>query len=231
MRILLVEDDAGLGDAVRDHIAASGHLADWAQRLGEAVAFCEAQRYELILLDLMLPDGTGLEFLRQLRDGARAGRPLARNAAAPVIILTARDRITDRIAGLDAGADDYLVKPFDLAELSARINAVARRYSGNPNPTLHVAGFEIDVSGRTIIGPEGAISLSQREWVILERLLRKPNQIVTKSQLEDLLYSFDAEVESNTIEVYVSRLRKKLGRDMIETHRGLGYRLVSSVRG
>ncbi len=216
MRILLVEDDAGLGEAVRDQITASGHTGDWAQTIADAKACTQTVSYDLILLDLMLPDGTGIAFLRALRAGG---------AQVPVIILTARDRITDRIEGLDAGADDYLVKPFDLAELSARINAVARRYSGNPNPRVQLGALEVDLSGRSVTGPSGEIALSQREWILFESFLRHLGQIVTKSQLEDQLYSFDAEVESNTIEVYISRLRKKLGRDLIETHRGLGYRL------
>ena len=220
MRILLVEDDAGLGEAVRDQIAAEGHLADWVQLLADADACTQTIKYDLILLDLMLPDGKGTDFLRGLR---------GRGAQVPVIILTARDRITDRIAGLNAGADDYLVKPFNLEELSARINAVARRYSGNPNPLIRIGDFEVDLSARSLRGPSGAIDLSQREWVILESFLRHPGQIVSKAQLEEQLYSFDAEVESNTIEVYVSRLRKKLGRDLIETHRGLGYRLQRRV--
>jgi two-component system OmpR family response regulator len=164
----------------------------------------------------MLPDGAGTDFLRALR---------ARGATVPVIILTARDRITERIAGLNAGADDYLVKPFNLEELSARINAVARRYSGNPNPLIHLGDMTVDMGARSLSGPSGAIDLTQREWVIFESFLRRLGQIVSKAQLEEQLYSFDAEVESNTIEVYISRLRKKLGRDLIETHRGLGYRL------
>ncbi|EEW25844.1 response regulator [Rhodobacter ferrooxidans] len=216
MRILLVEDDRGLGSAVRDQIAAEGHTPDWVETLADATACTQTISYDLILLDLMLPDGRGLDFLRGLRK---------RGAATPVIILTARDRITDRIDGLNAGADDYLVKPFDLAELSARIGAVARRYSGNPNPQVHLADLTIDLAARSITSPEGPIDLSQREWIIFEVLLQRPGTIVPKGQIEERLYSFDAEVESNTIEVYVSRLRKKLGRDVIETVRGMGYRL------
>ncbi|MDT8857866.1 response regulator transcription factor [Paracoccaceae bacterium Fryx2] len=216
MRILLVEDDRGLGAAVRDQIAAEGHTPDWVETLADADACTGTIAYDLILLDLMLPDGSGIDFLRRYR---------AQGAATPVIILTARDRITDRIAGLNAGADDYMVKPFDLAELSARIGAVARRYAGNPNPLIELGRLSIDLTSRAITGPDGAINLSQREWVIFEALLKRPNTIVSKSQIEEQLYSFDAEVESNTIEVYVSRLRKKLGHGAIETLRGLGYRL------
>lgn len=216
MRILLVEDDRGLGSAVRDQIAAEGHTPDWVETLADALACTDTVSYDLILLDLMLPDGRGLDFLRRLRSAG---------AATPVIILTARDRITDRIDGLNAGADDYLVKPFDLAELSARIGAVARRYSGNPNPLIQIGDMAVDLAARSIRGTDGPIDLSQREWVIFELLLQRPGTIVPKAQIEERLYSFDAEVESNTIEVYVSRLRKKLGRDTIETVRGMGYRL------
>lgn len=216
MRILLVEDDRGLGAAVRDQIAAEGHTPDWVENLADARACTDTVTYELILLDLMLPDGRGLDFLCNLR---------ARGATTPVIILTARDRITDRIDGLNAGADDYLVKPFDLTELSARIGAVARRYSGNPNPLIKLGDLAINLAARSIAGPVGPIDLSQREWVIFELLLQRPGTIVPKAQIEDRLYSFDAEVESNTIEVYISRLRKKLGHDTIATVRGMGYRL------
>ncbi|RJE78489.1 response regulator transcription factor [Paracoccus sp. JM45] len=217
MRILLIEDDAGIGSAVRDQIAADGHLVDWATDLADARAFLPMVAYDLVLLDMMLPDGTGIALLRDLRQ---------QGLTTPVIILTAMDRITDRIDGLNAGADDYLVKPFDLSELSARIGAVARRYTGNPNPQLRIGSFALDMAQRRVDGTQGVIDLSQREWIILEALLQNRGNIVAKSRLEDRLYSFDAEVESNTIEVYVSRLRKKLGRDSIETLRGLGYRVA-----
>ncbi len=216
MRILLIEDDPGLGSAVRDEIAAEGHVPDLAPTLAYARDLVATMSYDLILLDLGLPDGRGLDFLKTLR---------AKGSVTPVMILTAHDRITERIEGLNAGADDYIVKPFDLAELTARINAVARRYSGNPNPLISLGGLEIDLAAHAIHGPDGQIDLSQREWIIFEALLQRPGQIVSKSQIEDQLYSFDAEVESNTIEVYVSRLRKKLGKDVVHTIRGLGYRL------
>ncbi|WP_435166328.1 response regulator transcription factor [Falsirhodobacter sp. 1013] len=217
MRVLLIEDDAGLGPAVRDRITGDGHLPDWAEDLATARDLLATMTYDLVLLDMMLPDGHGLDLLRQMRQ--------ARNAV-PVIILTAMDRITDRIDGLNAGADDYLVKPFDLSELTARIGAVARRYARDPNPHLRVAGLEVDLAGRSVIGPEGAIELSQREWIIFETLVQARGGVVSKARLEDRLYSFDAEVESNTIEVYISRLRKKLGKGSVETLRGLGYRVA-----
>lgn len=216
MRILLIEDDPGLGGAVRDQIAAEGHMPDLAPTLAYARDLLATMPYDLILLDLGLPDGRGIDFLRALR---------AKGSVTPVMILTAHDRITERIEGLNAGADDYMVKPFDLAELSARIAAVARRYAGNPNPLITLGALEIDLTAHAIHGPQGQIDLSQREWIIFEALLQRPGQIVSKSQIEDQIYAFDSEVESNTIEVYVSRLRKKLGKDVVQTLRGLGYRL------
>ncbi len=165
----------------------------------------------------MLPDGPGLDFLKQRR---------AARDATPVIILTARDQISDRIAGLNAGADDYLVKPFDLSELSARIGAVARRYSGNPNPLVEIGDLEIDLAARTVRRDGMPVALTAREWVLFEAFVQRPGALLSKGQIEERLYSFDAEVESNTIEVYIGRIRRKLGHDLIETVRGMGYRLA-----
>lgn len=221
---MLIEDDVLLGGAVRDQIAADGHGVDWVQRLADAADHVAVATYELILLDLMLPDGRGLDFLR--------ARRLAGDVV-PVIILTARDQISDRIAGLNAGADDYLVKPFDLAELSARLRAVARRYAGNPNPMVVIGALQIDLAARSITRTDvkGAqrITLTSREWAVFETFLQHPGMLLSKSQLEDRLYAFGTEVESNTIEVYISRLRKKLGPGLIETERGMGYRLGRTV--
>lgn len=217
MRILLIEDDAILGAAVRDQITADGHSVDWVVRLDAARAHLRSAAYDLVLLDLMLPDGHGVAFLRDVRGSGNA---------TPVIILTALDRLSDRIEGLNAGADDYLVKPFDLAELSARVNAVARRYAGNPNPLTRIGDLTIDVATRSIDRAGARIDLTAREWALVEAFLQRPTQVLSKAQLEDRLYAFGEEVESNTIEVHVSRLRKKLGHDRIETVRGLGYRLA-----
>ncbi|BAQ74012.1 MULTISPECIES: response regulator transcription factor [Pseudomonas] len=217
MRVLLVEDAAGLGDAVREQIADDGHAVDWVQRLEQARASVASTPYDLILLDLMLPDGRGLEFLRQRRGAGDV---------TPVIILTAQDQISERIAGLNAGADDYLVKPFDLFELSARVAAVARRYSGNPNPQIRLGELQVDLNARTVQRDGSIIDLTAREWAVFEAFVQRPSALLSKSQLEERLYAFGAEIESNTIEVYVSRLRKKLGRELIETVRGMGYRLM-----
>lgn len=216
MRVLLIEDDTVLGAAVRDQIAADGHSVDWVPRLDAAAEALNGAAYDLVLLDLMLPDGRGITFLRHLR---------ARGDVTPVIILTALDQVSDRIEGLNAGADDYLVKPFDLAELSARIGSVARRYSGNPNPILTHGPLEIDLAARSIHRDGRPVVLTAREWALFEAFLTRPGQLLSKAQLEEKLYAFDTEVESNTIEVHVSRLRKKLGAGIIETERGLGYRL------
>ncbi|MCQ2005961.1 response regulator transcription factor [Rhizobium sp. NRK18] len=216
MRVLLIEDDAALGAAIRDQIAADGHSVDWMTRLDQARDALAAATYDLVLLDLMLPDGLGIPFLKTLR---------ARGDVTPVIILTALDQVTDRIAGLNAGADDYMVKPFDLAELSARIGSVARRYTGNPNPIIALGPITIDLAGRSVRVDGKPVVLTAREWVLFEAFVQRPGQLLSKAQLEERLYSFDAEVESNAIEVHVSRLRKKLGASVIETERGLGYRL------
>ncbi|NYS59384.1 response regulator [Vreelandella salicampi] len=216
MRVLLVEDTTGLGEAVRDQIADDGHAIDWVQSLSFAEASVQTTAYDLVLLDLMLPDGHGLTFLRNLR---------AAGNTAPVIILTARDQVSDRIEGLNAGADDYLIKPFDLSELSARVAAVARRYRGNPNPVIRVGNLEVDLNDHRIRRHGQTVELTAREWAIFEGFIQRPGILLSRSQLEDRLYAFGAEIESNTIEVYVSRLRKKLGRDAIVTVRGMGYRL------
>lgn len=216
MRILLIEDDLVLGAAVRDQIAADGQSVDWVQRLDVAADALAGASFDLVLLDLMLPDGRGIPFLRRLR---------AKGDVTPVIILTALDQISDRIEGLNAGADDYLVKPFDLAELSARIGSVARRYAGNPNPLVTHGPLEIDLAARSIHRDGRAVTLTAREWALFEAFLSRPGQLLSKAQLEDKLYAFGAEIESNTIEVHISRLRKKLGAEVIVTERGLGYRL------
>ena len=216
MRVLLVEDDTILGAAVRDQIRADGHSVDWVTRLDAADNHLAIASYDLILLDLMLPDGRGIPFLRGLR---------ARGDVSPVIILTALDQISDRIEGLNAGADDYMVKPFDLSELSARLKAVARRYSGNPNPLIEIGDLAIDLAARRVTRAGKPVALTAREWVLFEAFVQRPGQLMSKGQLEERLYAFDDEVESNTTEVHISRLRKKLGHEVIETVRGIGYRL------
>ena len=216
MRILLIEDDYVLGEAMRDQASADGHGVDWMQRLDDARAALDTVEYGLILLDLNLPDGRGLDLLKSLR---QRGNPV------PVIITTAQDQVAIRIEGLDAGADDYLVKPFDLDEMSARVSAVARRYAGISTPQLVVGDATVNLATKTVSIGGKPISLTAREWAVLERLLGRRGGIVTKGEIEDSLYPFGAEIEGNAVEVYVSRLRKKLGQSVITTVRGLGYRI------
>ncbi len=216
LRILLIEDDAVLGEAVRDYVAGLGHAVDWMQTLDDGRMATRAVDYDLILLDLRLPDGRGLTLLTELR---RAG------AVTPVIILTAHDQISDRIEGLNSGADDYLVKPFNLGELGARMLAVARRYAGSSLPVLEAGALSIQLADRRVLRDGQPVDLSSREWAVLARLANRPDAIVSKSEIEEALYAFGSEIESNTVEVYVSRLRKKLGKDCVETLRGIGYRL------
>jgi two-component system OmpR family response regulator len=216
MRILLVEDAEGLGEVIKDQITDEGHAIDWVQTISHAEASLRTTHYDLVLLDLMLPDGSGVDLLKQIR---KSGETM------PVIILTARDQLSDRINGLNAGADDYLVKPFDLSELSARIAAVSRRYAGNPNPKLQVGTLEVDLTKHHISRDGVSVNLTAREWALFEAFIQRPGTLLSKSQLEDHLYAYGTEIESNTIEVYVSRLRKKLGKDHLETVRGLGYRM------
>lgn len=216
MRILLIEDSRLIGEAVKDHIAATHHAVDWVLCLEDAEAVVGSVDYGLILLDLQLPDGDGVDFLRRFRGSQKS---------VPVIILTARDQVTDRIEGLNAGADDYLVKPFDLGELEARVAAVSRRYDGRPQPVLQFGDMEIDRPHHTLTVAGEAVFLTSREWAVLDLLVARPGVIVPKRQIEEALYEFGAEIESNTVEVYVSRLRKKVGKDRIRTIRGIGYLL------
>jgi DNA-binding response OmpR family regulator len=214
LRVLLVEDDPILGEALRDHVVAAAHAVDWFKGLADAVAATFTVQYGLVLLDLRLPDGDGLTLLRSLRK---------RNDPASVIILTAHDQVSDRIEGLNAGADDYLVKPFDLGELTARMLAVTRRYEGRQASVIQLPGIEISQDTRTLTVHGNEMTLSAREWAVLSKLVERPGAVVSKAQLHETLYDFGAEIESNTVEVYISRVRKKIGHDRIETVRGLGY--------
>lgn len=217
MRILFVEDDHILGDAIRDHMVANGHSVDWMKRIDEAKLALETVSYELILLDLGLPDGRGIDILSHVRNA---------NNDIPIIISTAQDQIEMRIEGLNSGADDYLVKPYDLHELTARLMAVSRRYSAHSLPAIQIGGLSVDLA-RKIVSLDGEqLTLTAREWSVLERLMRNYGGIVPKSDIEDSLYEFGAEIESNAVEVYISRLRKKIGKDIIVTIRGVGYQVT-----
>lgn len=219
MRVLLVEDDHVLGAAIRDHLAAEGHGVDWMKRIDDAMLAIDAVGYELVLLDLGLPDGRGLSILEALRE---------RGNNVPVIIATAQDQIAMRIEGLNSGADDYLVKPFDLNEMSARLDAVARRSAGSGSSEIVIGDVKVDLGRKIIQRKSRPVVLTSREWAVLERLLRNRGGVVPKPDIEDSLYEFGAEIESNAVEVYVSRLRKKLGRELILTIRGIGYQVSTS---
>lgn len=215
MRILLIEDEPLLGEAVATHLKRA-HAVDWLQSLDDGAEAMRTVTYDLLLLDLNLPDGHGIDLLRRVR---KSGHPL------PVIVLTARDQVSDRIEGLNSGADDYVVKPFDLEELSARIQAVQRRVSAMPSPSQKIGAITVDLTARTVWRGKEEVLLTAREWALLECLIHRLGTIVPKSKLEEVLYEFGAEIESNAVEVYVSRLRKKLGSEAIRTLRGLGYRM------
>lgn len=216
MRLLIVEDEADLAQAVCDHLHEAGHAVDLATCVDEAEAALRTTEYGLVLLDLALPDGDGLDVLRGMR---------ARGSNVPVLIVTARDRITERIAGLDAGADDYLVKPYDLDEMVARIAAISRRSDNMRQPERRFGPLQIIPATQTVICDGETKTLTRKEWAILDRLSRRPEMTVPKSDLEETIYGFGEEVESNAIEVHVSRLRAKLGRGAVETIRGFGYRM------
>ncbi len=219
MRILLVEDDTALADAVCSYLMAKAFVVDVAPGLAEARSALAAVQYAAVLLDLHLGDGDGLSLLPTVR--ALRDRPI-------VIVLTARDQVTDRIRGLDAGADDYLIKPYDPAELLARLRAVERRRSASSSPVLKLGGLEIDL-GRDMVRKDGfPITLTQKEWALLRVMATRPERIHTRENLADALYGFGDEADSNTLEVFISRLRRKLGRSHIQTLRGLGYRLSFS---
>lgn len=216
MRLLLVEDTKALAEAVLRFLIREGHAVDHASNAAEAEAALAVTDYACVILDLGLPDGSGLQVLKARR---------AVGDKTPFIVATARDQITDRIAGLDAGADDYVVKPFDLGELAARIRAHARRAQGSPVQRIRLGEIEVDRAAARLWRDGEEIRLTSREWALFDALLSARGRILSKVRLEDALYTFDATIEGNAIEVYISRLRQKLGAQMIETRRGLGYML------
>lgn len=203
-----------VGESVRQGLRQDGFTVDWV-RDGRAAELALANEvYELLLLDLGLPKKEGLEVLRTLRQ---------KGNAIPVLILTARDAVADRVRGLDAGADDYLVKPFDLDELAARIRALLRRRSGRAEPLIRLGALTLNPATREVTLNEAPVSLSAREFALLAALLDRPGAVLSREQLEERLYGWDQEVESNTVEVYIHALRKKLGQDFIKNVRGVGY--------
>ena len=216
MRLLLVEDDSMIGAAAQQGLRGDGHSVDWVRDAREANAALRVGPYDLVLLDLGLPHGDGLALLREWR---------ARRRELPVVIVTARDSVTDRIAGLDAGADDYVVKPFDLDELAARIRAVMRRRAGRAESTLRLGALEMDTAAKRVKWKGKEVELSAREYALLEALANRPGGFLTRAQLEERLYGWDEEIASNAVEVYIHALRRKLDPSLIRTVRGLGYSL------
>ena len=216
MRILLVEDDPMIGKSLRAALSQDGYTVDWVQdgASGKAAIDSADGAYALVLLDLGLPRKSGLDLLKEMR---RAG------SKARVIVVTARDAIADRVAGLDAGADDYLVKPFSLEELAARMRALLRRDIAREDNVLRNGDLALDTGERTVTKGAAKVDLSAREFALLAALLERPGTALSKAQLEEKLYGWGEEVESNTVEVHVHNLRKKLGADTIRTIRGVGY--------
>lgn len=214
MRVLLVEDDPLLGSGVQAGLEQVGAAVDWAQDGDEAEAALATSSYDAVVLDLGLPKVDGLSLLRRLR---------ARHDPTPVLVLTARNAVGDRVTGLDAGADDYLAKPFDLVELQARLRALLRRSRGIAAPVIRCGRIALDPAARTVTLDDQPVDLLPREFATLEALLLNAGRVLSKAQIEDKLYGWGDEIESNAIEVYVHHLRRKLYPDLIRTVRGVGY--------
>ena len=211
-----------IGESLQRALRLEGYAVDWVRDAAAADGTLASERFDLVLLDLGLPPGAGAA--ARPADGLAVLRALrARHDATPVIVLTARDARGDRVAGLDAGADDYLVKPFDLDELNARIRAVLRRHAGRAEPLLSAGGVSLDPANRRVTQHGAAVALSAREFAVLEALLTKPGAVLSRSQLEDRLYGWGEEIESNAVSVYIHQLRRKLGADFIRNVRGVGY--------
>lgn len=214
MRVLLVEDDTMLGEGITAGLSQAGIDVDWAQTCDEGRLAVASNRYEVLILDIGLPDESGLNLLHELRSGKNA---------LPVMILTARDTLQDKVVGFNCGADDYLVKPFELDELLVRLRALVRRVHGRSVSLIRYGDIELDPAARTVQLKNVPIDLPQREFTLLEDLLENQGRVLTRTQLEQSLYGWNADVESNAIEVHVHYLRKKLGADLIKTVRGVGY--------
>ncbi|MBL8504253.1 MAG: response regulator transcription factor [Rhodocyclaceae bacterium] len=220
MKILLVEDDRLLGDGIRAGLMQAGFAVDWAQDGRAAELALSGEAYDAVVLDLGLPRLSGMEVLARAR--------AARNAV-PVLILTARDTVPDRIAGLDAGADDYLVKPFDLGELQARLRALLRRAGNQAEPVLSHGELRLDPAARSVTREGRPVELSAREFAVLHALLLNAGRVLSKAQLEEKLYGWGEEIESNAVEVFVHHLRRKLAPDLIRTVRGVGYMIPKAA--
>lgn len=219
MRILLVEDDAALAQAVLGYLHSKQFQVDLAPDLASARSLVAVTHYATILLDLNLPDGDGLELLHHLP---------ARSDPPTIVVVTARDQVSDRIRGLDAGADDYLVKPYDPEELLARLRAIERRRSAQASPVLVRGAVSIDLARETVKVDKLPVVLTPKEWALLRVLASRPEQTFTRERLQEALYQWDSTSDSNTLEVFISRLRRKLSSELIQTVRGTGYRLAAA---
>ncbi|MBI1195150.1 MAG: response regulator [Gammaproteobacteria bacterium] len=214
MRVLLVEDDEMLGGGLQSGLTQDGYAVDWVKDGDAAELFLRTEEYEIVILDLGLPKKSGLEVLKHLR---------SEGSDIPVLILTARDSVDDRVKGLDCGADDYMIKPFDLDELNARIRALMRRRSGRAETVITHGELIIDPASHTVQLRGEPVDLSPREFTLLEKLLESRGRVLSRSQLEQSIYSWKDEVDSNAVEVHIHHLRKKIGSEMIRTVRGVGY--------
>jgi two-component system response regulator QseB len=221
MRVLLVEDDPMIGRAVSAGLQDGGYAVDWVRDGGEAELALANGVYDLALLDLGLPRRDGMDILKSVRRAQSEER-----RKLPILIITARDSVADRVAGLDEGADDYLVKPFDLDELLARARAVIRRHEGRPSPERSYGALSIDPARRRVTFRDVAVDLSAREFAVLEALMKEPGAVVSRDKLEDAVYGWGEEVESNSIEVHLHHLRRKLAPELIRNVRGVGYRIA-----
>lgn len=217
MKILLIEDDSMLGATLRQGLTAASHVVDWLRDGALAHSALRAHEFDLVLLDLSLPNRDGLTLLREMR---------AQKQAVPVIIITARGDVADRVAGLDLGADDYLPKPFELKELEARMRALTRRLAGQSNPLLSCGPILLNPATKEVRFRDKPIILSNREYQLLSALMQRPGAILSKSQLGDQMYDWGTEIDSNAIEVHIHKLRQKLSPEFIRTVRGLGYQVV-----
>lgn len=216
MRVLLVEDDKIIGDGVSSALELDGYAVDWVEDIESAGTALDTNKYGMVVLDLGLPDGSGVEILRGLRK---------QKNDVPVIILTAYDDVSYRVKGLDSGADDYLVKPFKLDELKARLRALRRRSAGKSEATLKTRDIILSPASKIVTQAGKEVFLGPKEFAILQHLLENQGKVISKQQLEDSLYGWESEIESNTVEVHVHGIRRKLGRDLIETIKFMGYRI------
>ena len=220
MRVLVVEDDKGIADGLAAHLGRAGHAVDCTPAIAAAWRALASEPYEVVLLDLGLADGDGSTLLRRLRAAPAGGLP---DPATPVLIMTARDQVADRIEGLDLGADDYLTKPFDPDELAARMRALRRRHAGRARATLRHGDIEVDPATHTVTRAGEPVELSAREFSVLLALLEARPRVLSRAQIEAKLYNWDSALESNAIEVHVHRIRRKLGDALVRTVRGVGY--------